>query len=319
MKFTFNQQKFNPVNGYNHVFCSANLDYKGGLNAIVHKPMFNYDTLKPYCSKIHYRQGRHPFFVSRYITYERFKQSVDDDAYILSFLSPYKWHDPYETLFYEPNMLINGNKYHIACLCCTYDEVDSEESAWTRSKLTQHTDKKIIRVSYNMEMLYNAMEQFATHNKEYEDLRFYFSIVDYSQSKVHLIPSNKPKSYTSIDEYLNIMSLKRKAFAYENELRIFVVSKGIKCIYSTHGVLDIRVPKSIMKIVKITMPPRDPISLKSPLSKIYNELQDSDNYDLRRELMSLVPGVTINQSRLYQIGKSSSSWVTPFVTMNNIW
>lgn len=149
MKFSYIKQNYVPLKGYSSIFCSSFLNFKGGIAADVQRPMFDYKHLKPRFDHIHFQSNYHPFFIHRYLKYSRFKQSIDiqKQLFSLAFLSPFKWCDPYETLFYEPKVKIGSDDYQIACMCCCYDDVESEESAWNRNKLAQTTDEKTIRIS----------------------------------------------------------------------------------------------------------------------------------------------------------------------------
>lgn len=314
MKLNYKQQLYNPVGGRKHVYCSCCLDYKGNFEAKVHKHILDYDNLDTRDITITFKKGIHPFLIHRYIKFSLFRDSINGKY--ISFVSPYKWYDPYETLFYDPNVKIGNDNYKVSCMCCCYDDVESEESAWGRSNLEQTTNNKIIKVSYNMDALCDIMENFANNNNQID---FYISIVDYSQSKTQLIPSNKHATYSCIDEYINIMSLKRKAFAYENELRIFAVAgpNYKSSFFDNEGIFKASLCCPIKAIEKITLPPLKPILRNEPEFDIYSKLQDVQNFELRKDLMQLLPGVQINQSRLYQLGSQSSKWINRYST--NIW
>ena len=137
----------------------------------------------------------------------------------LSFVSPELWNDPFEKLFFRESIKIGQINYSIRCICLTYDWIESEEAAWLRAGENNET----VRVDYDFEKLCSELNKM-------KDVDFYFSVVDYSLSRKEIIKlSNDFRggawSPNSIDDYLNVMSLKRKAFTYENEIRLFLVKK----------------------------------------------------------------------------------------------
>ena len=137
----------------------------------------------------------------------------------LTFISPALWNDPFEKLFFRESIQIGQIKYSIRCICLTYDWIESEEAAWLRAGENNET----VRVDYDFEELCSELNKM-------KEVDFYFSVVDYSLSRKEIIKlSNdfRGGAWTpnSIDDYLNVMSLKRKAFTYENEIRLFLVKK----------------------------------------------------------------------------------------------
>ena len=323
MNFSFIQQNYHPINGNKHDFVSSFLNYAGSFKATIKKPMLNYNTLKSTFAIKHFQKNVHPFFIHRYLKFSRFEESIDtlNNKFNIAFLSPYKWFDPYETLFYEPNLRIGNDSYQIACICCCYDDVESEESAWNRTKLTQNTDEKIVKLSFSLDGLCDSFEKYAvqTNQENNMDLNFYFSVVDYSQSKTQMITSNKPIFYKNVDEYINIMSLKRKAFAYENELRVFVVAKNSHDFFDKNGAVSISTPLTTLPLLKVTLPPKSPVLRTTPEYCLYSKLQDLENYALRCKIKKHFPNVSIYQSRLYQIGNNTSQWINTFVSNPTIW
>lgn len=169
----------------------------------------------------------------------------DIQMHKLSFISPCLWADPFEQLFFrEEGVVIGGATYYIRCICFTYDWIESEEAAWNRSDDSQ----EVVRVEYNFEKLCDYLISF----KEY---KFYFSVMDYSMPRADIIKlSNgfKTKRWfpSSLDEYLNVMSLKRKAFSYENEIRLFMVSNKP----FTQEI--VKLDSSSLKVVSVCFPPK---------------------------------------------------------------
>jgi hypothetical protein len=128
--------------------------------------------------------------------------------------------------------------------------------------------------------------------------QFYLSVADYSQSKDNMLVSNIKTMYSSIEKYIKLMSLKRKAFAYENELRIFAVFEGIKQPLNNVESFKLCSKKYSEIINHITLPPLQP---NKSIIKVfdYDKLQEAKNAPIKKMLEESLPIVKIQESRLY--------------------
>lgn len=191
----------------------------------------------------------------------------------LTFVSPVLWNDPFEKLFFRESIQIGKIEYSVRCICMTYDWIESEEAAWLRSG----EDSEVVRVEYDFDKLCAELNGMM-------DYDFYFSIVDYSLPRQDIITlSNDYKggkwAPNSIDDYLNVISLKRKAFMYENEIRLFMVKKQpINGDIISLGYFN-------SPIVSVCLPPKR----LSPLDEV--------------EKAKKRYGIDVKQSRLYDIKK----------------
>ena len=280
-----------------HVYVSDDLCQHPDGSFTVKKWLSNYEKACPQPIEIHFpvsgKRPWHPFYINRYIPFSYFKSDIEKNA--ITFVSPLLWDDPFENVFYDENLTINGKKVDIRCICATYDYVDGEEAAWHRGK--DNKDDKTVRVSLNFDKTCELFEKIGNNN----NCDFYISVVDYSQSKDNLIKKNTPR-YASVCEYIKIMSLKRKAFAYENELRIFAVFDNLGQDHSNmKDVIDFSLdPNDYNSIIeKVTLPPLSPFKRNDSHFKLYKTMQDNENLNLKTELQKLLPNSTINQSRLY--------------------
>ena len=239
----------------------------------------------------HFNKSNHRFNVHRYTKFSYFNKNE------LVFIPLDKWEDPYETLFYVGNNINNNLDIQLACMCCTYERVEGEEASWKRSMFNGATD--IIRISYN----YNALCQVLDDIGKQTGLTFYITVVDYSNS-IEQLKGVKSPVFKSIEEYISYLTLKRKAFTYENELRIFVV--GSKLDFDVNGILKIKVPAGYSNLYDfITLPPLKPICRDNVLHDFYSELQFLENLPLRKKLEGQFPSNIIHQCRLYELKKSS--------------
>lgn len=283
--------KYIPYNGNGKVFVSDLLKIDPNNCGIIRKPFVDYQEMKPIWIEKHFNKTNHRFNVHRYIRFCYFNQDE------LVFIPLDKWEDPYETLAYVGNDINNNLNIQLACMCCTYERVEGEEASWKRSMCNGYTD--IIRISYNFQSLCQALDCIGNEN----DVRFYVTVADYSNS-IEQLKGIKNHSFASEEEYISYLTLKRKAFAYENELRIFVVGNQLN--FDKNGVLKLKLPKGDGGMYEaITLPPIKPFSREQAKYDYYSELQFIENLNLRRELEKIFPSGNIHQCRLYEIKEST--------------
>ena len=277
-----------------HVFHSSDIKlYENGC-ARVSKWITDYEKGCPVAITTYFTPDKvekdapyHPLYISRYMPFTRLLSELNNQTF--SFVSPTKWQDPFERVFYEENLIINNQRYDIRCICATYDYVYNEEAAWNRND----SREDVVRVSFSFQALCDLLEKIATKYC----CQFYISIVDYSQSKKNLIKKNTP-SYTTIENYIQQMSFKRKAFAYENEMRIFAVFDGshLHCNDIVFFKLDTKDYANAISFV--TLPPMKPIN-NLPLRINRDFLQEGKNAPIRAILSKKLSSKIILESRLY--------------------
>lgn len=284
-----------------HVFISNDIEWdKSDGSAKVTKWISDYLQESPHKETTYFTQTErtngegpwHPFFIHRYTNIDRFIEDVSDKK--ITFLSPKLWDDPFESNFYNDKLKIDKKDIDIRCICSTYDCVYNEEAAWNRAANRDYT----VRVAYNFKEYCEMLSGIGQENK----MDFYLSVADYSQSKNQMVISNVKDEYTDIGKYIKLLSLKRKAFAYENELRIFAVFGEPKS--PLNDVESFKLcNKSYEEIIKhITLPPLQP---NKSINKVcdYDKLQEAKNKPLRDLLEKYVPKEKIQESRLYSIKK----------------
>ena len=235
----------------------------------------------------------HPLYISRYMPFNRLLEDLKDNK--ITFLSPRLWTDPFESLLYRDDLKFDGKHYDIRCICATYDSVYNEEAAWNRADKMD----EIVRVDYD----FNAYCEMLSAIADESQCSFYLSIADYSQSKDKMTSKNIAKAYSTLGEYIQVMSLKRKAFAYENELRIFAVFEEPETPLPDVASFNLQ-RKLCDVIVKVTLPPLKPI--KSICDAFdYDELQGAKNLPMRDKLSKFLDDndkkgtKRIQESRLY--------------------
>ena len=230
----------------------------------------------------------HPLFIHRYVHIDRLMEDILDNK--ITFVSPTMWDDPFEGMFYNKELKIDKKLLDIRCICTTYDCVYNEEAAWNRANNKENT----VRVSYKFKEFCEMLSEIGQQNV----CRFFLSVADYSQSKDNMLVSNIKDEYSAIGKYIKLMSLKRKAFAYENELRIFAVFE--KAERPLNDIESFKLcSKNYSEVINhITLPPLKP---NKSINKFfdYDKLQEAKNAPIKKKLKDYLPTVKIQESRLY--------------------
>lgn len=252
----------------------------------------------------------------RYMPLKRFMDIVQKRA--IAFVSPYLWHDPFEFLFYNPNTKIGDLYYNVYALCFTVNSTN-EEAKWQNSGcntinnyyLNGNNDELIIRVKFNLREFCKALAE-DNHKR-----LIFVSHIDYSHKKKEIVsllnklPKDIDKSFNNLDKYIYSMSIKRKAFTYENEVRLFVIEKS-EDVKQFEKLKNINFNVSNKSIPQITLPPKSikqfipdhenaVIDYKTYLKK-YKEVYFGEYDDLKCELERTIKGLIVKRSVLYNIG-----------------
>lgn len=225
---------------------------------------------------------------------------LEKEPHQIGFVSPEKWYDPYETKFLNTDYTkLNGYEQpKIYCFCARMDN-RNEEASW---KIYKKENEPLLRMSIRTIDFLLCLDKFA---KEHEcDL--YFSRVDYRLKKKEIdelyLPSS-PYYHEFFDDfndkqYVKVMSLKRWAFGYENEYRIFIIPRNQDAIkdYMKDGVLF--VPVSVEMILRFTFYPANK-SNESLASQIDKAKYEAEYKLIKERLSSLYPEAKVYKSNLY--------------------
>ena len=241
--------------------------------------------------------------VFKYMPLERLVQSVKDKA--LVFVSPEAWYDPFEQLYYGIDCSARDyNTEDIACMCVSEKSSTNEDASW---RVYAGSSDKSVRVSFEQEALMGVLDEFADNNG-YE---VYIGKVDYSFEKKEIKDIYKSSSslhhiyfpyQMSREHYLSLMLLKRKAFQYENEVRIFLVKNkipfknnllSIPCDY-----LSDQQPKLISNLMLSPYPPVRPEH--DLANKVREKINKMESDQIKEELNKMLD-CRIQQSMLYKV------------------
>ena len=236
--------------------------------------------------------------VFKYMPLDRFIKSVDNKE--LVFVSPETWYDPFEQLYYGIDCSSRGyDTEDIACMCVSEKSSTNEDACW---RVYAGANNKTVRISIEQDKLLRLLDNYAGSNG-YE---VYIGKVNYDFEKkvikgIHNTSSPLCNDYfpavMKVEHYLSLMLLKRSAFRYENEVRIFLVKKTISerllripCDYKATGLVS-----------NVMLSPYPPIREVGDLAyKVREKINDIESEQLKKVLKDKV-GCRIQQSLLYKV------------------
>lgn len=231
---------------------------------------------------------------------DRFVNSVKNKQ--LVFVSPESWYDPFEQLYYGIDCSSRGYiTEDIACMCVSEKSSTNEDASW---RVYSESNDKAVRISIEQTVLLNILEEFASKN----GFEVYIGKVNYSFEKrdiknLHIISSPKHATYfpdkMTREHYLSLLLLKRKAFQYENEVRIFLVKDKITF---SNNLLKIDCDYRVLGLVSnVMLSPYPPVRPKGDIAfKVREKMNNFESVQIKKELNDLL-GCRIQQSLLYKV------------------
>lgn len=236
--------------------------------------------------------------VFKYMPMDRFINSVDNQE--LVFVSPETWYDPFEQLYFGIDCSSRG--YHtedIVCMCVSEKSSTNEDASW---RVYAGSNNKTVRLSLEKDKLLVLLDDFASKN----GFDVFIGRVNYSFEKkdikgLHNSTSPYYKVYfpsvMNREHYLSLMLLKRKAFSYENEVRIFLIKNSIKekllripCNYKASGLVS-----------NVMLSPYPPVRKNSDLAfNIREKINKIESEEIKTVLKEKV-NCRIQQSLLYKV------------------
>ena len=163
--------------------------------------------------------------ICKYMPLKRLETDVNNSR--ITFVSPYTWEDSFETRYYKLkgySSKLGFVEPSVFCMCLTGKHAANEDAFWRRyAPQNDH----LVKVYFKIDDLFRILDSFAAkYNAE-----IYVGEAIYADKK-HIEAITPTKNHTffsspfEIENYLSLMSLKRGAFRYENEVRIFVVFRA---------------------------------------------------------------------------------------------
>lgn len=236
----------------------------------------------------------------KYMPVSRVLDIIEKEPHQIGFVSPDLWYDPYETKFLNTDYtMLDGYKQpKIYCFCARMDNLN-EEASW---KIYKKENEPLLRLSIRTIDFLLSLDKFAREHT----CDLYFSKVDYKLKRKEIdglyLPSS-PYFHDYFDgfndkQYVRVMSLKRWAFNYENEYRIFVIPKDQMAIeeYLKDGVLFIPIPVDM--IIRYTFHPMNKAN-ESLSSQIERVKYDAEFKLIKERILNYVPNAKIFKSNLY--------------------
>lgn len=245
--------------------------------------------------------------VFKYMPLDRFVKMVDKKE--LVFVSPVTWYDPFEQLYYGIDC--SSKDYmteDIACMCVSEKSSTNEDASW---KVYAGSNNKTVRISIEQDKLLRLLEDYAMANG-YE---VYIGKVVYSFEKkeikkLHIDTSPHYGVYfpsvMKREHYLSLMLLKRSAFSYENEARIFLVKDSIT--FDANRLLKIPCDYKATGIVSnVMLSPYPPVRENGDMAfKVRQKMNNLESEEIKRTLNDKL-GCRIQQSQLYKVCQSIKS------------
>lgn len=151
----------------------------------------------------------------------------------IRFVQPTAWQDKYEMRFYRANYAkLNAQPMlHPDLYACCFTTKDMSEAAWKvyvkeNSGLGSHCVKFELRLN----KLRDILSAYGENNNclIYESQMIY-SLTDDEINNIHHYSSSNYKELFenfNLESYLTLLSIKRPAFSYENELRFFIIPQN---------------------------------------------------------------------------------------------
>ena len=240
--------------------------------------------------------------VFKYMPLERFIKSIERKE--LVFVSPETWYDPFEQIYHGIDCSTKGyNCEDIACMCVSEKSSTNEDASW---RTYAGSNNKTVRLSIDKKALFDLLDNYANNN----GCSFYFGRANYSFEKKEIkdLYLKKSKHHQEFfpqkmkrEHYLSVMLLKRKAFSYENEVRIFLVKDTIEFDDKDNKLVKIDCDYKTTRLVsKVILSPYPPVRELNAASKLQQSINTTESSEIKKVLEPML-GCKILQSQLYKV------------------
>lgn len=245
--------------------------------------------------------------VYRYMPYSRVREMLKDNT--ITFVSPALWDDPYEKRYYNAKLNGSDNVFpNIACFCVTSSPSENSAAFWSWSK---GSNEPWLRIEFRLVELLDGLNDLAGRI----GARIYVSPMryDYDEDEIDNIHKKMDFDEKNLERsYVKLLSIKRKAYKYENELRIsFVWGRNTSMLeskeklkYEVDKTLKMYFPKHVIRslIKKITLDPRQGVLAKEGVALDLSLIEYGKITKYKDELKSLIkkyePSIEIQKSQL---------------------
>lgn len=186
---------------------------------------------------------------------------------ILYLVEPILWPDPYESRFYTADYKNISNFSPTKLFCTCFTQQVSSEAAWKMYNITRNgIASRTIRFEFRRSSLLHTLDtQIAQDGKIYIGNAIY----DYTTQKIDRLHLREENLYNhffgnfSLEKFIYLLLLKRKAYTYEEEVRLFfVLNENNRSKIPSHSIEKnkflLKIPKNkLNEIIKsITIDPQ---------------------------------------------------------------
>lgn len=244
--------------------------------------------------------------IYKYIRLDYFLDNIQNNN--LVFVSPSTWRDPFERKYWDADFSrINFTRPIVHCMCLTTNQRKNEEAAW--NLYTNELKCKLIQIAFNTSALLKEIDQYAKRKK----CKIYIKNTTYNLTtkEINNLYKKGQKAnflyFSNFDEYkfIDLMSIKRMSFSFENEVRIFIIS-DIDSPSKNNDLLEIPISNFSELVRQIRLSPYPAFDNKDPRKKIYGKLQNTEAACLKEHLKQYLKNVDVHQSMLYKEIKQST-------------
>lgn len=227
------------------------------------------------------------FFRYMPLSYIEYEQKTNETT----FVSPQKWQDTFETRYYNINYnAIGFSEPNIYCMCLTTSSSINEDVMW---KNFAKKNEQMVRANFNIKKFLERLDIAANTN----NFRVYIGEAVYI-GKIDIQKITKKDTYFfpqpfAIEHYLTLMSFKRLAFLFENEVRIFIVPEN----NSQSDLLKIKhlTTPPLSHITELTLSPFPAFRFSFPQAKA-----NKQQINKRKLKIAKIYGIKTAQSQLYE-------------------
>ena len=229
----------------------------------------------------------------KYMNAQRAIEFLESGDYY--FVEPIEWADPYEKRFYTADYSsLRYTPKQCFCTCLTHKI--SSEAAWKmyRNNNGGLADRSI-RFEFNRKTLFKALEDNISIEKIYfGNVNYEYTTKEISELH-HLRNPEYDKYFSQIDDekFLHLLLIKRKAFNYESEMRLFILPEHREEIYLDDA--DLRV----FHRLKLQFSKEQLESMIKSIS-IDPSCSDIECDMIKTKIQALFPNIQCSQNGLYR-------------------
>lgn len=269
-------------------------------------PMSNFQVFKGYnnsnklriSNELEFRKTVNPKCLLKYIQTDYFIESLAEKTLYLS--SPSKWDDPFETKYMDSLDLIKDQcekdketlkNFSVFATCFKRKDNNKESNEHVGWNSYLHEGESVVRLEIDTYKLCDALL-----DSHFENGTLYLSSMNYQERKNIVKPtkigydiSKESNDYRLQDLYIKNFSLKQKAYEYEDEIRLSLISDN--CHIEDHVLLNNFDWNKV--IISITLQPLNKkyLSFKESLEKNISTYQQI-RYWINKD-------ITLYRSNLY--------------------